>query len=126
MPTLGEMPVTDPRTVLVVGTPGVRASLTSGCQIAAYDLPADDAVVVIVRWRTLTSGGGRPTQGIGALSKLTTVRRHTFECFDGRGAAVQLELNHHAYQINVMTGDRATQTTISQALTVARTMREPR
>src|SRR4030088_827340 len=55
----GDGKVVDPKTVLVVGTAGVTASLTSSCQVAAYRLSADGAVVVVVRWRTVTSGGGR-------------------------------------------------------------------
>lgn len=124
VPTVGEMPVTDPKTVLVVGSPGVKPSLTAACQIAAYDLPATGAVVVVVRWRTQTSGGGRPTQGIAALKMLATLERHTFECFEGRGAAIQLGLHAHAYQVNVMVGDRATSATIKRALAVAGSMRE--
>lgn len=117
---LGEDNVVDPHTVLVAGTQGVRASLTSACQIAAYRVPADGAVVVVVRWRTVTSGGGRPTSGRAPLKALTHVRRPSFECFNGRGAAAQLSLRGHAYQVNVMVGNQATPKTVAQALAVAR------
>jgi hypothetical protein len=116
----GEASFTDPKTVLVAGSPGVTASLTSSCQVAAYRLPADGAVVVIVRWRTVTSGGGRPPTGRAPLKSLTRVSRPSFECFNGRGAAAQLALRGHAYQVNVMVGDRASIRRIEQALAVAR------
>src|SRR5712671_6214155 len=54
----GDGPVTDPRTLLVVGTAGVVPRQTQ-CQIAAYRVPARGAVVVVVGWKTATSGGGR-------------------------------------------------------------------
>lgn len=117
---LGESALTDPRTVLVVGTKGVSPSYTSACQIAAYRVPLSGAVVVVVRWRTLTSGGGKPTSGRAPLATLTRVSRPSFECFQGRGAAAQLALGKHAYQVNVMVGNRATPTTVAQALQVAR------
>jgi hypothetical protein len=117
---LGEDRRADPHTVLVVGTKGVRPSLTSGCQIAAYRIPATGAVIIVVRWRTLTSGGGQPVRGRAPLKALTRVRRPSFECFTGRGAAAQLALGNHAYQVNVMVGDHATARTVSQALAIAR------
>ena len=43
----GDGPVTDPRTLLVVGTAGVRSKPTH-CQIAAYRVTIDGAVVVVV------------------------------------------------------------------------------
>jgi hypothetical protein len=116
----GEASFTDPKTVLVVGSPGVTASLTSSCQIAAYRLPADGAVVGIVGWRTFTSGGGRPPTGRASLKSLTHVSRPSFECFRGRGAVAQLSLSGHAYQVNVMVGDRASPARVRQALAVAR------
>ena len=48
-------PATDPRTLLVVGTAGVAPRPTQ-CQIAAYRVPEHGAVVVIVGWKTATSG----------------------------------------------------------------------
>jgi len=111
----------DPRTLLVVGTPGVRWNLASSCQIAAYRVPATGAVVVVVGWRTATSGGGdgRPT-GRAPLQGLVRVRRPSFECFAGRGAAAQLVLGGKAYQVNVMVGDGAGKPRIAEALAVAR------
>ena len=109
-------PVTDPRTVLVVGTSGVRARLTQ-CQIAAYRLPADGAVVVVVRWK---SARGISAPGRTELTKLTAVHRPSFECFKGRGAAAQVELRGRVYQVNVLVGDRASKQRIAEALSVAR------
>jgi hypothetical protein len=112
--------VVDPETVLVAGSPGVRTVRRPECQIAAYHVPADGAVVVVVRWRTVTSGGGRPPAGRAPLRRMTHVTRPSFECFKGRGAAAQLALGGHAYQVNVMVGDRPTTKGIRQALAVAR------
>jgi len=119
----GDGAVIDPRTVLVVGTKGVAPLVTPVCQIAAYRVPAEGAVVVVVRWQTLTSGGHlrKPTMGLAPLAALTRVSRPSFECFKGRrGASARFGLQKHAYQVNVMVGDRATPKTVAQALAVAR------
>jgi len=57
------------------------------------------------------------------LGKLTSVRRSSFECFAGRGAAASLALSGKAYQVNVMVGDSASAENIAQALTVGRSFR---
>jgi len=44
-------PVTDPQTLLVVGTQGVTPQ-PSQCQIAAYRIPPSGAMVVVVRWES--------------------------------------------------------------------------
>jgi hypothetical protein len=119
----GDAGILDPTTVLVVGSPGVRPLANSGCQIAAYRVPPTGAVVVVVRWRTNTSGGGHPRLGRAPLKTLTHVTRPSFECFAGRGAEAQLALGGHAYQLNVMVGDRARRATIDQALATARSFR---
>lgn len=111
--------VTDPRTLLVVGTQGVRPSASS-CQITAYRVPPIGAVVVIVQWKTRTSGGGSLKPGRAPLQRLTKVRRHLFECDPGRGAVAQLVLGDHAYQVNVLVGDRASKLQVRNALAVAR------
>jgi hypothetical protein len=116
----GDGGVVDPRTVLVVGSPGVAGLRSPRCQVAAYRVPADGAVVVVVRWRSVTSGGGHPVLGRTPLRKLMRVSRPSFECFAGRGAAAQVALGTHAYQVNVMVGDRATPARVHQALAVAR------
>jgi hypothetical protein len=116
----GDAGIVDPTAVLVAGSPGVRPLLNASCQVAAYHVPPSGAVVVVLRWRTVTSGGGRPPVGRAPLKALTRVRRPNFECFEGRGAAAQLFLADHAYQVNVMVGDRATPGSIRQALAVAR------
>jgi hypothetical protein len=121
--TRGDAGVVDPTTVLVAGSPGVKPLLNAGCEIAAYHVPPTGAVVVVVRWRTVTSGGGRPPVGRAPLKALTRVRRPSFECFAGRGATAQLALDGHAYQVNVMVGDRATARSIRQALAAARSFR---
>ena len=111
----------DPRTLLVVGTDGVIRNLNSVCQIAAYRVPATGAVVVVVGWRTATSGGGdgRPT-GRTPLQNLVRVTKPSFECYDGLGAAASLVLGGKAYQVNVMVGDRASKERIAEALAVGR------
>lgn len=115
----GDGPVVDPKTLLVVGTAGVRPR-GSQCQIAAYAIPPGGAVVVIVGWKTATSGGGHLKPGRAPLSGLRSVRRPSFECFNGRGAVAQVVLGGRAYQINVMVGDQATSGVVSQALAAAR------
>jgi hypothetical protein len=53
----GDGPVTDPRTLLVAGTTGVRPHLTQ-CQIAAYRAPPTGAVVVVVGWKSANGQSG--------------------------------------------------------------------
>src|SRR5260221_312539 len=112
----GDGPVTDPRTVLVVGTAGVRARATQ-CQIAAYRIPRDGAAVVIVGWK-----GPKGDTGLGTreLARLTAVKRSVFECFKGRGAAATVVLGRREYQVNVMVGDGASKQRIGEALDIAR------
>lgn len=101
----------DPRTLLVVGTKGVRPLASPTCQVAAYRIPADGAVVVVIGWR----------DSIGGPSQLNLkLRRNTFDCFDGRGAASQVTRNSHDYQVSVMVGDKADSATVAAALAVAR------
>jgi len=118
----GDGPVTDPRTLVVVGTAGARPKPTQ-CQIAAYRVPTRGAVVVVLGWKTATSGGGHTKPGRWPLVRLTSVRRPSFECFAGRGAAASLALGGKAYQVNVLVGDVASARTIAEALTVARSFR---
>jgi len=116
-------PVTDPRTLLVVGTAGVRAKLTQ-CQIAAYRLPAGTAVVVVVGWRSLKySGAVNAKPGYAPLKRLVAVRRPSFECFGGRGAAADVVIRGVAYQVNVMVGDRASRSRVAEALAVGRSFK---
>lgn len=116
-------PVTDPRTLLVVGTAGVRPRL-SQCQIAAYLIPVTGAVVVVVGWSSVAAGGGgHPKPGRAPLERLHPIVRPSFECFSGRGAAAQVLLSGKPYQVNVMVGDRASRQLIAQALAVARSFR---
>jgi len=112
--------VVDPRTLLVVGTAGARQNLRSVCQVAAYRVPARGAVVIVVAWRTATSGGGHLAPGRGPLRTLRHVTRPSFECYSGRGAAAQVVLGSRAYQVNVIVGDSASPTVIADALAVAR------
>jgi hypothetical protein len=115
----GDGPVSDPRTLLVVGTPGAAPKPTQ-CQIAAYRVPTNGAVVVVLGWKTAGSGGGRMKPGRAPLKHLISVRGHSFECFAGRGAVADLTLGVHSYQVNVMVGDRATRKVIDQALAIGR------
>jgi len=116
-------PVTDPRTLLVVGTAGVRAKATQ-CQIAAYRVPADGAVVVVLGWRSLKySGAENARPGYAPLEKLVAVRRPSFECFGGRGAVADVVIRRLAYQVNVMVGDRASKLRVEDALAVGRSFK---
>lgn len=101
----------DPRTLLVVGTKGVRPLAAPTCQVAAYRIPVDGAAVVVIGWR----------DSIGGPSQLNLkLRRNTFECFDGRGAASQVTRGGRDYQVSVMVGDKADADTVAAALAVAR------
>jgi hypothetical protein len=111
--------VQDPRTLLVAGTAGVAAK-PQRCQIAAYDVQPRGAVVVVVGWKSVASGGGRPSPGRAPLDRLVSVRRPSFECFSGRGAAATVLLGGRLYQVNVMIGDRAAPRVVAQALRVGR------
>ncbi len=112
--------VVDPKTLLVLGTHGVGTK-RSLCQIAAYRIPAAGAVVVVVGWTSLrNSGASSARQGRQPLAKLVRVRRPSFECFNGRGAAADVVLAGKAYQVNVMVGARATPAVVEQALAVGR------
>ncbi|TML60064.1 MAG: hypothetical protein E6G22_11800 [Actinobacteria bacterium] len=113
-------PVSDPRTLLVVGTAGVRPQAFH-CEIAAYHLPPSGAVVVVVGWKSIASAGGGPwKRGRGPLKSLIAVHRPSFECFTGRGAASTVLLDETPYQVNVMVGDRASKTRVKEALAIAR------
>ena len=115
-----DAPVTDPRTLLVVGTSGVRAK-SSQCEVAAYRIPDSGAAVVVVGWKSVaTAGGGAPKPGRAPLKKLLAVTRPSAECFAGRGAAADVLLGGKPYQVSVLVGDGATQHRVTQALAVAR------
>jgi hypothetical protein len=111
--------VTDPHTLLVVGTPGARPRM-SQCLVASYRVPARGAVVVIVGWSSARDAGGQERPGRWPLRALTAVHRPSLECFDGRGAAADLTLRGRDYQVSVMVGDRAPRSQIAEALAVAR------
>jgi hypothetical protein len=119
-------PVTDPRTLLVVGTAGVYPR-ASQCPIAAYRIPASGAVVVVVGWKSIASaGGGAPKPGRARLKQLRAVHRPSFECFSGRGAVAEVLLAGKPYQVNVMVGDRASKRRIAEALAVGRSFNRAR
>jgi hypothetical protein len=109
-------PVTDPVTLLVVGTTGAHRR-ASQCKIAAYGVPPTGAVVVVVGW---SGSGGSQRSGRWPLAALKAVHSPSFECFSGRGAAAYLLLRGRGYQVNVMVGGHATSARIRQALAVAR------
>jgi hypothetical protein len=78
--------VVDPKTLLVLGTRGVKPK-ASRCQIAAYRIPPPGAVVVVVGWKSLrNSGASGAEEGRSPLTRLVRVRRPSYECFDGRDA----------------------------------------
>ncbi len=116
--------VSDPRTLLVVGTDGARPK-QSRCSQAAYELPGSGAVVVVLRWSTVAAAGGAPEPGRAPLTRLASVVKPSFECFAGRGAAADLLLAGKRYQVAVLVGDRATKARVRDALAVARSF-EPR
>jgi hypothetical protein len=120
--SVGDGSVTDPHTLLVVGTAGVTPKATQ-CQIAAYRVPTHGAVVVVLGWKTATSGGGRMKPGRWPLRAMKSVKRPSFECFAGRGAAASLALGGKAYQVNVMVGDATSPPQIAEALAVGRSFR---
>ena len=111
--------VQDPRTLLVAGTAGVAAK-PHRCQIAAYRVQPRGAVVVVVGWKSVASGGAHPPPGRAPLDHLVSVHRPSFECFSGRGAAATVLLGGRLYQVNVMVGDRAGPRAVAQALAVGR------
>jgi hypothetical protein len=112
--------ITDPRTLLVVGTAGVGWNLRSACQNTAYRVPVTGAVVVVLGWTSLRlAGSPRPT-GRASLSKLIRVSRPIFECSSARGAGASVVLRGKAYQVDVMVGDRTTPARVAEALAVAR------
>ena len=114
-----DAPVSDPETLLVIGTARVRPK-ASRCHIAAYHLPPAGAVVVVIGWkRRALSGAQGQKQGRWPLEQLA-LRRPTFECFSGRGAVASLVLGGRAYQVNVLVGDRASQERVGEALAAAR------
>ena len=122
VPSAGDGPVIDPHTLLVVGTAGARPKPTH-CQIAAYRVPEHGALVVVVGWKSATSGGGHIKPGRRPLKSLSSVTRPSFECFAGRGAAAQLVLGGRAYQVSVMVGDSAPAARVAEALAVGRSFR---
>lgn len=107
--------VDDPRTLLVIGTEGVRATDTE-CQVSSYRVPGDGAVVVVIGWRD--SFGGVSFLPLSGLR----LRRGTFECFAGRGAVARVTRRDRDFQVNVMVGDRADAATIADALEAARSI----
>ena len=100
--------VDDPRTLLVIGTDGVKA-IDSDCQVSSYRVPSDGAVVVVIGWHD--SMGGTSLLPLSAMK----LRRGTFDCFAGRGAVGRLTRRDRDFQLNVMVGDRASTATIDAA-----------
>jgi hypothetical protein len=98
----------DPRTLLVIGTDGVKP-IDSECQVSSYRVPSDGAVVVVIGWHD--SMGGTSLLPLSAMK----LRRGTFDCFAGRGAVGRLTRRDRDFQLNVMVGDRASTATIDAA-----------
>jgi hypothetical protein len=115
-------PLTDPSTLLVVGTAGVLPKpRPARCEIAKYHVPSVGAVVVLFGWKRLSdSGAQRQKPGRWPLNAMVAVRRGVFECFAGRGAGATVTLSGKAYQVNVMAGDRASKQRVTEALAVGR------
>lgn len=107
-------PRTDPRTMLVIGTDGVRAT-ESECQVSSYRVPADGAAVVVIGWRTSVGVSFPPLSAM-------KLRRGTFDCFAGRGAFARVTRGDRDFQVNVLAGDRASNATIEDALDAARSI----
>jgi hypothetical protein len=105
---------TDPRTLLVVGTGGVRA-VQNDCQVASYRVPADGAAVVVIGWKDSIGVSFPPLSAM-------KLRRGTFECFDGRGAFARVTRGDRDFQVNVLVGDRARGATIDAAFDAARSL----
>jgi hypothetical protein len=103
-----------PRTLLVIGSDGVKA-VDSECQVSSYRIPADGAAVVVIGWRDSIGGSFMP------LSSLR-LRRGTFDCFAGRGGVGRITLRDRDFQVNVLVGDRASSATIDAALDAARSL----
>jgi hypothetical protein len=103
----------DPRTLLVIGTDGVKA-IDSDCQVSSYRVPSDGAVVVVIGWRD--SIGGSSLLPLSAMK----LRRGTFDCFAGRGAVGRLTRRDRDFQLNVLVGDRASAATVDAALDAAK------
>ena len=104
----------DPRTMLVIGTDGVRAT-QSDCQVSSYRVPADGAAVVVIGWKTSIGVSFPPLSAM-------KLRRGTFDCFAGRGAFARVTRGDRDFQVNVLAGDRASNATIEDALDAARSI----
>jgi hypothetical protein len=118
VPRADDRPVTDPRTLLVVGTRGVRP-IDTECLVATYRVPADGAAVVVIGWKSKLGTSYLPgKEGLVARE----LERGYFECFAGRAIAARIDLGGHTYQVNVMAGDHADKTTIAEALATARSL----
>jgi hypothetical protein len=111
VPAAVDTTISDPRTLLVVGTKGVRA-IDTECQVATYRVPDDGAAVVVIGWRDSVLDT--------AKLELSKLRRGTFSCFAGRGAVGQVTRKGRDFQVNVLVGDDASAKTIRDALAVAR------
>ena len=108
--------VGEPRTLLVVGTRGVRP-IETDCRVASYKIPIDGAAVVVIGWR-----GKLATHRRSRHLLARELERDYFECFSGRALAAQFDLDGRTYQVNVMVGDRAEKATIAEAIAVARSV----
>jgi hypothetical protein len=105
---------TDPRTLLVIGTDGVRP-IASDCQVSSYRVPADGAAVVVIGWHDSIGASYLPLSAM-------KLRRGTFDCFAGRGAVGRVTRRDRDFQVNVLVGDRASDATVEDALDAARSL----
>jgi hypothetical protein len=104
----------DPRTLLVIGTDGVRP-IQSDCQVSSYRVPADGAVVVVIGWKKSVGVSFPPLSAM-------KLRRGIFDCFAGRGAFARVTRGDRDFQVNVLAGDRASNATVEDALDAARSI----
>ena len=111
-------PVTDPKTLLVVGTGPVTRRLV---RVPDHVLPRA-AARRGRRGRRLEAGrhARERTAASHRCARSRQVRRHFFDCWPGRGGAAQVTLGGRVYQVNVMVGDRAGSRVVAQALAVGR------
>lgn len=113
----GDGPVTDPRTLLVVGTVRV-APKPSQCQIAAYRVPAHGAVVVIVGWKDRDERRRSDEPGALAAKEADLREARELRVLRGTGGSCVACPRWKAYQVNVMVGNSTPAQQIAEALAI--------
>jgi hypothetical protein len=119
--------VTQPVTRLVVSSGPIRPSLTRGCQVSAYDFPANAVAVVVVEWTKpiggmkLGAGPGRPRHFRFAIRPPPSI-----ECWPGPGGATEWAEHGRSFAAYVLLGRRAPRALAARALAVLDTLRVAR